>query len=112
MLDQPGKIRAYKLVNDKNIGSFNGGITYEVGKEYAVEANTKDCGSGINLADLPWCLREWKIGHKILLAEFEAKDIAAIPLGSSGKFRVHRCKIVGEKVIDPVALGLVKEGKK
>ena len=31
------------------------------------------------------------------LAEFEAKDIAAIPIGSDGKFRVHRCTIVGEK---------------
>ena len=112
LLDQPGKIRAYKLVNQEDVGPFSGGIKYEIGKEYKVEADTDetlDCAKGINLADLPWCLKEWKPGYKILIAEFEAKDIAAIPIGTDGKFRVHRCKIVGEKKIDPVSLGLVKQ---
>jgi hypothetical protein len=44
----------------------------------------------------------------VLVVEFTAKDIAAIPNGD-GKFRLHRCRVVGEKKIDPVALGLVKE---
>ena len=113
LLDQPGKIRAYKLVNASGVGPFNGGIKYMIGKEYEVDdADTDaavDCGKGINLATLDWCLREWKAGYKILLAEFQAKDIAAIPTGTDGKFRVHRCEIVGEKKIDPVELGLVKE---
>ena len=101
LLDQPGKIRYYKLVNEKNEGHIKGGIKYEIDKTYEVEdANTDEtieCGTGINLATLDWCLKEYKEGYKIMIAEFEAKDIAAIPTATDGKFRVHRCKIVGEK---------------
>ena len=113
LLDQPGKIRAYKLVNADNVGPFNGGITYETGKKYSVEdADTDDqkqCAAGINLATLDWCMKEWKESYKILIAEFTAKDIAAIPIATDGKFRVHRCEIVGEK--DLKEIGLIEPGK-
>jgi hypothetical protein len=29
--------------------------------------------------------------------EFAVEDIAAIPIASDGKIRLHRCKVVGEK---------------
>ena len=110
LLDQPGKIRAYKLVTRDGVGPYNGGITYTVGETVEVQdANTDltdQCGAGINVATLPWCLREWRPDYRILIVEFTRKDIAAIPVGD-GKFRLHRCKVVGEKKIDPVALGLV-----
>ena len=110
LLDQPGKIRAYKLVTSVNVGPFNGGIMYEVGKTYEVESadvnESEQCGAGINLATLDWCMKEWKKGYKILIAEFEAKDIAVIPTATDGKFRVHRCTIIGEK--DLKELGVVK----
>jgi len=103
LLDQPGLIRAYKLVTKDGIGPFNGGITYEVGKSYKVkDADTDDkeqCGSGINVATLDWCLKEWTEGYRVLIVEFTAKDIAAIPIATDGKFRLHRCKVVGEKNI-------------
>ena len=70
-------------------------------------ANTDEqaeCGRGISLATLPWCLREWIEGYRIFVCEFTAEDIAAIPIGTDGKFRVHRCKVVGEK--DLAELGL------
>lgn len=111
LLDQPGKIRAYKLTNAQGVGPFNGGITYAKGKKYEVkDANKNDdvaCGAGINLATLDWCMKEWHEGYRILIAEFTAKDIAAIPIATDGKFRVHRCKIVGEK--DLVEIGLKKK---
>jgi hypothetical protein len=101
LLDQPGPIRAYKLVTADGVGPFNGGITYTVGEFYEVaNANpdvTAHCGAGINLATLDWCLREWSAGYRVLIAEFTAADIAAIPTASGGKFRVHRCRIVAEK---------------
>ena len=110
LLDQPGKIRAYKLVNAGNIGPFNGGITYLKGKSYTVkDANideSEQCAEGINLATLDWCMREWREGYKILIAEFTAKDIAAIPTATDGKFRVKKCKIVGEKNLKTI--GLIK----
>ena len=103
LLDQPGPIRAYKLVTADGVGPFNGGITYASGLSYAVDdANTdpmEACGAGINLATFDWCLREWQPGYRVLIAEFTAADIAAIPTATDGKFRVHRCRIVGEKDI-------------
>lgn len=109
LLDQPGAIRAYKLVNERMEGPFNGGVVYKIGADVSVvDANTdvtQDCGAGVNLATFDWCAREWKPGYRILIAEFTAYDIAAIPTASDGKFRVHRCSIVGE-VTDLAARGL------
>lgn len=101
--DQPGEIRAYKLVTPEGYGPFNGGIKYAVGGHYEVaDANTDEhsqCAAGINLATLDWCLREWNEGYRILVCEFTADDIAAIPIASDGKFRVFRYDVVGEKNI-------------
>ena len=86
----------------------------EVGKTYKVEANTDEsinCSYGISLASLDWCLREWRDGYHILIAEFAVKDIAAIPIGSDGKFRVHQCKIVKEKPLTDCGEGLWSAAK-
>jgi hypothetical protein len=108
MLDQPGKLRAYKLVRADGRGPFTCNHPrdwppYQIGLNYEVDdANTdvtQDCGAGINVATLDWILREWKPGYRVLLVEFRAKDIAAIPTATDGKFRLHRCKVVGEKDI-------------
>ena len=92
LLDQPGKIRAYKLITDIGEGPYNGGIKYELGKQYEIlDANTdesKQCAAGINVATLDWCLKEWQPGYRILIVEFAAADIACIPIGSDGKFRL------------------------
>ncbi|RPI55548.1 MAG: pentapeptide repeat-containing protein, partial [Deltaproteobacteria bacterium] len=110
LLDQPGKIRAYKLINAKMEGPFNGGIKYEIGKSYEVKTANQDdnlqCAEGINLATLDWCMKNWKADCRILIAEFEAKDVACIPIATDGKFRVFRCEIVGEK--DLKEIGLIK----
>ena len=52
-------------------------------------------------------MTRWKTTYRILLCEFRAEDIAAIPIGSNGKFRVRKCRVVGEK--DLVELGLVQQ---
>jgi hypothetical protein len=110
LLDQPGKIRAYKVVTAGGVGPFNGGITYKVGESYEVEANTdptEQCGRGLHVASFDWCAREWREGYRVLVLEFEAKDIACIPLGTDGKFRLHRATVVGE--VDLAKRGLVTE---
>jgi pentapeptide repeat protein len=108
LLDQPGKVRAYKLTDADGNGPMNGGIKYELGESYEVaDANTdadQQCAAGINLATLPWCIKEWREGYRIFVAEFKASDIAAIPNGD-GKFRVFRCKIVAEKKLEDIGLG-------
>ena len=108
LLDQPGKIRAYKLVKADGLAPFNGGIIYEIGKKPEVaSANTDEfaqCAEGINLGTLDWVIGHYQQGYRILIAEFEAKDIAAIPIATDGKFRVFRCEIVGEKKLSEIGL--------
>ena len=109
--DQIGKIRAYKLVTQDYTGPYYRTITYKIGEEISVKGVCKDeslqCAEGISLATLDWCMKGWKKGYKILVAEFTAKDIAAIPIATDGKFRVSKCKIIREK--DLKKLGLEKE---
>jgi uncharacterized protein YjbI with pentapeptide repeats len=107
LLDQTGKIRAYKLVTEKNEGPFNGGIIYEKGESYSVDnadCSDEQCAAGISLATLDWCMMNYEAGFKILIVEFTAKDIASIPIATDGKFRVHRCKVVGEKDLKEIGL--------
>ena len=98
--DQVGKIRAYKLTKPNGTGPTYGGLTYAVGETVEIEDADTDpdnhCGAGVNLATLPWCLREWRPGYRIFVVEFKAGDIAAIPTATDGKFRVRRCKVVRE----------------
>ena len=98
--EQVGKIRAYKLVTKDLMSPIQSDnrIKYEIGSTVFAKANmdeSEDCGAGINLATLPWCLNEHRDGYRILVCEFSAKDIAAIP-NADGKFRVHKAKVVKE----------------
>ena len=106
--DQIGKIRAYKLIGKNGEGPYRGGTKYEIGKTYRVDnANTDEfiqCAVGINLATLDWCMKGWKKGYKILIAEFTTKDIAVIPTSTDGSFRVYKCRIVGEKDLKEIGL--------
>ena len=99
--EQPGLIRAYKLVTADGVGPYNGGLRYPIGETVAMADADADptvpCGPGINLATLDWCLAHWEPGFRVLIAEFTAGDIAAIPTATDGKFRVRRCTIIGEK---------------
>ena len=111
LLDQVGKIRAYKLVKSNGEGPYNGGIKYELGKIYTeARADTDEtiqCASGLNVATLDWCMSEWKEDYKILLVEFTVKDIAVIPTATDGKFRLSKLKVIRE--MDLVKIGLVEE---
>ena len=84
-------------------------LQYQVGKIRAFMVEVADvndnpdcdCGAGINLATLDWCLKTYR-GElqegkfRLLLCEFTAADIVAIPHASDGKFRVRRCKVIKE----------------
>jgi hypothetical protein len=109
LLDQPGKIRAYKLVSATGLSPMHYPmLKYVKGKTVSIkDVDTREdvhCGAGVNLATLDWVMGHWSPGQRILVAEFTAKDIAAIPHGTDGKFRVHKCKIVGEKNLKEIGL--------
>ena len=108
LLDQPGKIRLYKLVTqDYESPIYHVTLSYKMGETVVVsDADTSEnlCGAGVNVADLPWVMHEWKKGQRILIVEFEAKDIASIPTGTDGKIRLHRCTVVGEKSMEELGL--------
>ena len=107
ILDQAGPCIAYKVVRRDGSGIHYPTIKYEVGKEYKEpECDLSEyvhCGAGLNLADLPWCINSWSEGCRILIAEF-AKEDAVIPVGSDGKFRVKKCRIIGEKKLEEIGL--------
>ena len=116
LFDQPGKIRAYKMVDADGKSPMchnNGGmpITYTMGKIIKVDDSNTDesalCAAGINVATLDWCMKEWQSSWRILIVEFTAADIACIPCSSDGKFRLRKCKVVGEK--DLVEIGLIQK---
>ena len=118
LLDQPGKIRAYKLV-DADLRSpiqSRNRLTYNIGTAVHVDGACTDpnehCAAGVNVATLDWCLKNWRAGNRVLIVEFEVKDIACIPTASDGKWRLNRCDVVAEKFLDLVALGLVKKIEK
>ena len=106
LLDQPGPIRLYKIVNKDGYGPFRGGLRFEVGQSYEVPEACcdpqKQCGSGIHIATLDWCLREWCDGYRCLIVEFTADDIACIPTATDGKIRLKRCTVVGEKDLSAI----------
>ena len=107
--EQTGKIRAYKLTNSADEGQYYGGVKYVLGKTLQEKADTDDnvhCSYGISLATLDWCMKEWQEGCKIKVCEFTPKDIAAIPIATDGKFRVHKCKVIKE--VDLKKIGLEK----
>ena len=83
LYDQPGPIRAYKLVCQNGEGPFAGGIIYEDSREYAVAGSDTDeavqCAAGINLATMDWCLDNWRTGYRILVAEFKAARMLSVP---------------------------------
>ena len=111
---QVGAIRAFKLVKADGYGSYySNGDPYEVGKSYEVDdADTDEaqqCARGLNVATLDWVCRGWKPGQRILLVEHKHADIAAIPIASDGKYRVHRLKVVRE--LDPADFGLGVENE-
>jgi len=100
-----GKGYGYKLVNAKGEGVYNGGLNYLKDDHYevpTVNANVNEqCGAGVNLATFQWCLSNKKADdNRILLMEFAVKDgdkpNVICPVVSDGKFRVRKCRKVGE----------------
>jgi hypothetical protein len=96
-----GKIQAFKLVTANGESPIHHKrVAYPIGK--VVEEQNCDtdpgnhCGAGLNVADLPWVLREWREGQRILLVEHAAKDIACIPHGTDGKYRVRKLKVLAD----------------
>jgi len=103
-----GKCRAYKIINKQGEGIYQGGINYLNGLRFSVLKVDKDlniqCSYGINLATLAWCLSEKKEDYRLLLMEFKFSD-AVCPVGSDGKFRVKKCRKIGECDWDGNLLG-------
>jgi hypothetical protein len=108
LYDQIGKIRAYKIINNLDEGIYNGGLKYIIGNTVSVkdwdENPNNQCGKGISLATLDWCINVWRKGYKILLCEFTSRDIVAIPTNTDGKFRVKKCKVIREINLKEISL--------
>ena len=96
---QKHKIRAFKFVTSEMKSPINGDIVYKVGK-YVGENNynaseLEDCGAGLNVATLEWCIKNNDKKDAVYIeVEFKPEDIVSIPFQSDGKFRVKKLKVV------------------
>jgi len=97
---QPAKTKliAYKFLN-KDLTSPYQHFQYQIGKTYkftnAVCDETLECGAGGNISTMAWCKRNMNNIQVIGIFSFYAKDIAAIPFATDGKFRVKAFKFEG-----------------
>ena len=105
LLDQPGRIRLYKLVTaalDSPMSSTKV-LRYDIGSVHEVpdadEDINRDCSRGLHVATLDWCLKNRQECWRVMIVEFSRHDIACIPLGTDGKIRVRKLKVIGEKDI-------------
>jgi hypothetical protein len=105
MLYDQGEVTAYKLVTAdmrSPMAADQGGtpITYAIGAEYVEDDACTDeeqqCAHGLSVATLAWCLRNWSQGRRILRVLHLGCDIAAIPVGTDGKWRIRRMRVTGE----------------
>ena len=75
-------------------------IKYEVGKTYTEkdcnDNEYENCGAGLNVATIFWCLKETVNDNDVELIEcqFKVSDIVAIPYWTDGKFRVSKLKVI------------------
>jgi len=97
---QKNRLTAYKYLTKDMYSPVQsvGKIKYEVGKEYEEKVDKdrlEDCGAGLNIASLEWCLRE-TAGNikdfKFIEVSFDPKDLI-VPYFSDGKFRVSKLKV-------------------
>jgi hypothetical protein len=96
---QKNLLRAFKFLHEDMTSPIRGiRIKYEVGKTYQSRINKnklEECGEGLNIATLEWCLREsgQDLDKKYIEVEFNPKDII-VPYFSDGKFRVSKLKVI------------------
>jgi hypothetical protein len=69
-------------------------ITCQIGSE--ISADDADEDEGFQCGTFAWCLRNWKSGWRILRVMHDRDDIAAIPIGTDGKWRVRRLRVIDE----------------
>ncbi len=94
------KARAYKVTTNAGEGIYKGGINYLKTKTFTATLNTdvnEQCGEGINLATFSWCLNGKQEGRRLFMMEFDCSpDNICVHVGTDGKFRVAKCKMIGE----------------
>jgi hypothetical protein len=102
------------LKNGKSPIQDSGKIKYVVGKTYTEKDCNKDefdeCGAGLNVATIQWCLKN-TIGNdsvELIECQFKVSDIVAIPYWTDGKFRVKRLKVL-RKISRADAVKLMKD---
>ena len=96
--DHQGTARAYKVLTKDGVGPFNGGINYLEKDVFESPLDTNEavqCSQGIHLATFQWCLNQKEEGRRLFMFSFNVRD-SVCPIGSDGKFRVRKCRKIGE----------------
>ena len=100
LAQQKNKLIAYKFLDEdwKSPIQSTNQIEYKIGKIYKEKIEKdkfQNCGQGLNIATLDWCLKETENNlDKIYIeVEFDPKDLI-VPYFSDGKFRVSKLKVI------------------
>jgi hypothetical protein len=100
------KLVAFKFTNAQGKSPMHShpSLTYKTG--HVVEVKNADtdkndtCSHGVNVATRAWCENEHRGDSRLFLVHFTPKDIACVPHGTDGKFRLFRCT-VGKEIQNP-----------
>ena len=100
-----GEITLYKAVHkhsEKYFSHFDDEFEYRIG-EIAVPDNGfdddvhKNCGAGINMAPLHWCLDYGRWWDDLAILEMTAlREDVVVPMNTDGKVRARKAKVVRE----------------
>ena len=100
-----GEITLYKAVhkhNEQYFSDYDDEFKYRIG-EIAVPDNGFDddvdenCGAGINMAPLHWCLNYGRVWDDIAILEMSAlREDVVVPMNTDGKVRARKAKVIRE----------------
>jgi len=98
--DHQGTARAYKVTNSQGEGIYRGGVNYLEADTFKVPKVDTDisrqCAEGIHLGTFAWCLDNKQTEtNRLIMFSFNVKD-AICPIDTDGKFRVSKCRKIGE----------------
>ena len=107
-----GKAKLFKAVRKRD-GLYRSGwdsdFVYTIGKSAVADGfctdPNEDCGNGIHMAYLSWCLEYGSYWHDLAILEVEVDmSTVVVPKYSSGKVRAPSCKVIREVPLEECGL--------
>ena len=107
-----GKAKLFKAVRKRDgvyLSNWDADFVYTIGKSVAADGfctdPNEDCGHGIHMAHLNWCLAYGNCWTDLAILEVEADmSTVVVPKYGSGKVRAPSCKVIREVPLEECGL--------